>query len=179
MLRWYFVIVVALVVIGSLLGRNTASMPANDHLIITHAAAASAAPSGEAGPGGRQSINALDRSIELTRDEDGHFYANVQINGAPVRMLVDTGASIIALSRSDAQMAGIATSIGMNDVVGEGADGAVHGEQVMIERVTLGDKTVEGLPAIVLNSGGQSLLGQSFLSKFASVHIEEDKMVLR
>jgi predicted aspartyl protease len=49
----------------------------------------------------------------------------------------------------------------------------------MLDRVTLGDKTVEGIPAIVLNSGGQSLLGQSFLSKFASVHIEDDKMILR
>ena len=35
------------------------------------------------------------------------------------------------------------------------------------------------LPAIVLSNGGQSLLGQSFLSKFASVKIEGDKMVLR
>ena len=76
-------------------------------------------------------------------------------------------------------MAGIATSIGMNDVVGEGADGAVKGEAITIDRVTLGDKTVEALPAVVLNSGGQSLLGQSFLSRFASVHIEGDKMILR
>ena len=67
----------------------------------------------------------------------------------------------------------------MNDVVGQGADGAVKGEQVTIERVSLGDKIVEGVPAIVLSSGGQSLLGQSFLSKFESVKIEGDKMVLR
>jgi clan AA aspartic protease (TIGR02281 family) len=67
----------------------------------------------------------------------------------------------------------------MNDVIGHGADGAIKGENVMLDRVSLGDKTVERLPAIVLNSGNQSLLGQSFLSKFASVTMRGDKMVLR
>ena len=43
----------------------------------------------------------------------------------------------------------------------------------------LGDKIGENVPAIILNRGGQSLLGQSFLSKFASVKIEGDKMILR
>ncbi|HET7281102.1 MAG TPA: TIGR02281 family clan AA aspartic protease [Sphingomicrobium sp.] len=128
---------------------------------------------------GSQSINALDQEIELTRDSNGYFYADVQINGAPVHMVVDTGATVIALSRDDARAAGIATSIGMNDVVGQGADGVVKGEQVSLDRVTLGGKTVEGVPAVVLSSGGQSLLGQSFLDKFASVKIEGDKMVLR
>jgi aspartyl protease family protein len=126
-----------------------------------------------------QSINALDQEIELTRDSNGYFYADVQINGAPVHMVVDTGATVIALSRDDARAAGIATSIGMNDIVGQGADGVVKGEQVSLDRVTLGGKTVEGVPAVVLSSGGQSLLGQSFLDKFASVKIEGDKMVLR
>jgi aspartyl protease family protein len=126
-----------------------------------------------------QSNNELDRSIELIRDRNGYFYADVQINGAPVHMVVDTGATVVALSRDDARMAGVATSIGMNDVVGQGADGDVKGEEVTLDRVALGDKTVERVPAIVLSSGSQSLLGQSFLSKFASVQIEGDRMLLR
>ena len=173
MLRWYLVIIVVAGFAASLLGRLPESRPPSNPVIMTGPAPA------KADPGSGQSINELDRSIELTRNENGYFYADVQINGAPVHMLVDTGATVIALSREDARMAGIATSIGMNDVVGEGADGAVKGEEVRIDRVTLGDKTVEALPAIVLNSGGQSLLGQSFLSRFASVHIEGDKMILR
>jgi clan AA aspartic protease (TIGR02281 family) len=67
----------------------------------------------------------------------------------------------------------------MNDVVGEGADGAVHGEYVKLDRVELGPLTASGLDAVVLNSGTQSLLGQSFLSKYSSVQIEGDRMVLR
>jgi aspartyl protease family protein len=124
-------------------------------------------------------VTTTEGTVELSRNDDGHFYADVQINGTPVHMLVDTGASVIALSRDDAQSAGIATSIGMNDVVGEGADGDVHGQVVKIDRMELGPKTVQGLDGIVLNAGGQSLLGQSFLAKFDSVEIHGDTMVLR
>jgi aspartyl protease family protein len=132
----------------------------------------------EARRANQPTVTTTDGTVELDRDDDGHFYADVQINGSPVHMLVDTGASVIALSRDDARSAGIATSIGMNDVVGEGADGDVYGETVKIDRMELGPKTVEGLDGIVLNSGSQSLLGQSFLAKFDSVEIHGDKMVL-
>ena len=118
-------------------------------------------------------------TVELERSADGHFYANVEINGASVRALIDTGASAIALSREDALSAAVPTSIGMPNVVGRGADGEVFGEQVLLERVALGHQTAENMPAIVLNSGEQTLLGQSFLSKFGSVEIRGDRMVLR
>lgn len=125
---------------------------------------------------------ASDRSpdaIELKRDYNGHFYADVEINGSPVRVLVDTGATGIALSRDDAQRAGLAVSAGMFNVIGQGADGDVHGEYVTLDRVSLGDTTVESVPAVVLDSGEQSLLGQSFLSKFETVEIKGDTMLLR
>jgi predicted aspartyl protease len=67
----------------------------------------------------------------------------------------------------------------MNDVVGEGADGAIHGEFAQLDRVELGPLSAERLGAVILNNGQQSLLGQSFLSKFDSVQIEGDRMVLR
>jgi aspartyl protease family protein len=177
MLRMYLIILFGVGVGASLLGRlpQQSSSAARESITVPFPAAATDSPS----IGGRQSVNEMDRSIELTRDANGYFYADVQINGAPVHMVVDTGATVIALSRDDAQMAGLATSIGMNDVIGQGADGVVKGEQVTLDRVTLGDKTVEAVPAIVLSNGGQSLLGQSFLTKFASVKIEGDKMVLR
>lgn len=124
-------------------------------------------------------VDHLDGSLTLQREANGHFYADVTINGTPVHMLVDTGASGIALSRDDARSAGVATSIGMNDVVGQGADGAVRGEWINLERVELGPVSASGLPAIVLNSGEQSLLGQAFLGKFAAVEIHGDTMVLR
>jgi aspartyl protease family protein len=120
-----------------------------------------------------------DGSIEIDRSANGHFYADVLINGASITALVDTGASGIALSREDARKAGIALSIGMPDVIGQGADGDVRGEFVKLNSVALGGKTVENMDAMVLNSGEQSLLGQDFLSKFESVEISGDTMVLR
>jgi aspartyl protease family protein len=124
-------------------------------------------------------VASLDGAIVLQRSENGHFYADVAVNGVPVHMLVDTGASGIALSQQDARSAGIATSIGMNDVVGQGAGGSVHGDFVTIDRISLGSKTVEQMPALVLSGGEQSLLGQSFLKQFASVEIHGDTMTLR
>jgi len=120
-----------------------------------------------------------DGALDIPRSDNGHFYADVDVNGTKLHMLIDTGATGIALSREDARSAGIATSIGMNDVVGEGADGSVHGEVVMVDRLSLGSVKAEAMPAIVLNSGGQSLLGQEFLAKFASVEIHGDTMTLK
>jgi aspartyl protease family protein len=125
------------------------------------------------------SSSGMSRGIELERSANGHFYADVEINGVPVHALVDTGASGIALSRDDARRAGLAISAGMFDVVGEGADGDVHGEHVRLDRVSLGSTTAQDLPAIVLDSGDTTLLGQSFLSKFESVEIRGDRMALR
>jgi aspartyl protease family protein len=122
---------------------------------------------------------AMGDALTLSRQADGHFYADVQVNGTPVRMLVDTGASGIALSRADARRAGLGISIGMPNIVGQGAGGAVKGEYVTLDRVSLGGASASAVPAVVLDGGGQSLLGQSFLGRFASVEIRGDRLVLR
>lgn len=179
MVRWYLMIATALVFVGSMLGRGHDSARPGTGMMTAAPGRAAGSAASEGHSPSPVSSDPLNRSVELTRDENGYFYADVLINGAHLHMLVDTGATVIALSRNDAQMAGLPTAISMNDIVGEGADGVVKGQEVTLDRVTLGDKTAEGLPAIVLSSGGQSLLGQSFLSKFSSVHIEGDKMILR
>ena len=174
MLRAYLVIIVAVAIAASLVSRAPPVQPppAQQEVQLV------SPPRGnEAQP--EQIAVSLDGAVVLQRSENGHFYADVEINGVPVHMLVDTGASGIALSRDDARKAAIATSIGMNDVVGQGADGSVHGEWVTIDRMTLGPKTVEQAPALVLNGGQQSLLGQAFLKQFASVEIHGDTMTLR
>ena len=117
--------------------------------------------------------------VTLERQSDGHFYAEAQVNGMPVNFLVDTGASGIALTREDAQRAGIPVSQGMGEVVGSGASGEVRGEFVTLDRINLGIKEARGVNAAVLYGGDQSLLGQSFLSQFGTVSIEGDRMVLR
>ena len=117
--------------------------------------------------------------LVLERRGDGHFYADVEVNGVPISMLVDTGASAVALSAEDARRAGIATTIGMSEVIGEGAGGAVQGDIVTIDRIRLGDTEKSGVTAAVLKGGSTSLLGQSFLREFDQVEISGDRMHLR
>ena len=118
-------------------------------------------------------------AVVLQREGDGHFYADTEINGQKVRMLVDTGATAIALSRDDARRAGVGISIAMPEVVGKGASGDVHGEIVTLDRVALGGAEAENVAAVVLDDGEMSLLGQSFLARFDSVEIKGDRMVLK
>ncbi len=119
------------------------------------------------------------QAVVLEREGDGHFYADTEINGQKVRMLVDTGATAIALSRDDARRAGVGISIAMPEVVGKGASGDVHGEIVTLDRVALGGAEAENVAAVVLDDGEMSLLGQSFLARFDSVEIKGDRMVLK
>jgi aspartyl protease family protein len=171
----YLTFIIAIAMISAILSRPSQHRTPSPQAIAGNADASSEnenAASAESAP-------SPDGAIELERNSDGHFYADVQINGTTAHMLVDTGASEIALSREDARRAGVATSIGMNDVIGRGADGDVHGDVVTLDRVELGGMKAEKMQAMVLNGGDQSLLGQSFLSQFKSVQIEGDKMVLR
>lgn len=174
MSRTYLIGVVAVGIFGSVLTSGTSQPTENENKV-----AANPDHSYDRYPSSSSSSEIAGDAITLERSYDGHFYADVEINGAIVHALVDTGASGIALSRDDARKAGLAPSIGMPGVVGEGADGAVHGEYVTLDRVTLGGKTETGMEAIILNSGGQTLLGQSFLSHFASIEMRGDQMVLR
>lgn len=170
----YLVILVVIGIGASMMsGAKRASPSAQPDVLVV-------SPDASRAEGAVQNVASLDDgSVQLQRNANGHFYADVDMNGAQVHMLVDTGATGIALSRDDARKAGIATSIGMNDIVGQGADGSVHGEYVTVDKMSLGGKTVEHMNAIVLNSGDQSLLGQAFLAQFASVEIHGDTMTLR
>ena len=116
----------------------------------------------------------------LTRQPDGHFYAELQVNGHPVRFLVDTGASGIALTREDAESAGIAVDPARFEVVASGASGPVRGQRIRIDDLRLDLTQATGVDAAVLDDGlDVSLLGQSFLSRYATVQIEGDRMTLR
>lgn len=126
-----------------------------------------------------QSIEPGSGSITLERENDGHFYAEARVNGAPVRFLIDTGASGIALDEADARSAGLAFDPAQSEVIGTGPSGQVRGHFVRLNRVELGLKSVSDSPAVILEGGDRSLLGQSFLSQFGSVEIHDDTMVLR
>lgn len=169
--RAYLIVIVAGGMMGSMCTRDRPAIQSGIEPGRVEAYASDASPS--------ESTSTPSDALTLERSADGHFYADVQINGTNVRMLVDTGASGVALSREDARSAGIATSISMPNVIGEGASGEVRGELITIDRMNLGGTSVESVGAVVLDKGGISLLGQGFLRHFDSVEIKDDRMVLR
>ncbi|MBB5708270.1 retropepsin-like aspartic protease family protein [Sphingopyxis panaciterrulae] len=118
--------------------------------------------------------------VRLDRAGDSHFYAEAEINGQPMRMLVDSGASIIALTRRDAEAAGI--DVDALPVAGSAATagGVVPVRPVMLDSVDVGGIAVRGVAAAVLDADmGVSLLGQSYLARLDTVNVEGDTMTLR
>ena len=173
--RIYLLLIAAMGLFGALAGTLERRGSAPGAVEAGEASATTTA----AAPSASYAAAASGNALVLERRGDGHFDADVEVNGVPISMLVDTGASSVALSADDARRAGIATTIGMNDVIGEGAGGQVHGESVTIERIRLAGVEQSAVPAAVLKGGSTSLLGQSFLRDFDSVEISGDRMSLR
>lgn len=113
----------------------------------------------------------------LTRAADGHFYVEAQVNGAHVRFIVDTGATMVALTPADAQRAGIALPSERARALGAG--GEIEVIPVTIERIALGPLEARNVRGAVAEDLPASLLGQSFLSEIGSVEMRGDRMVLR
>lgn len=119
-------------------------------------------------------------TVTLPRARDGHFYTEAQVNGARVRFLVDSGASVVALTRADAQAAGLGASAGEFTALAVTAGGDVGMKPVEVDRIAIGPLVAEDVPAFVSKGElGVSLLGQSFLRRIGKVEIERDEMRLR
>jgi len=117
--------------------------------------------------------------VVLSRNDDGHFYAEVASDSGSVMMLVDTGATTVALTGNDAAMMGIDWPSDRVRVIGRGASGDVYGVPVTLERIEVGGIEARGVQAVVVPEGlDVSLLGQSFLSKVNRVEVSGDEMVL-
>lgn len=115
----------------------------------------------------------------LLREANGHFFAEADVNYGRVRFLVDTGATEIALAEDDARRIGLAIDPSRYAQVGQGASGPVMGQVVQLDWISVDGKRVEAMPAVVIQGGDTSLLGQSFLARLESVRIEGDRMILR
>ena len=101
----------------------------------------------------------------LQADERGHFIAQGMINGSPVRMLVDTGASLIALPAAEAKRMGIDYLRGSRATVST-ANGVVPVYRVRLDTVRIGELELNQVDALVQEQGLPiALLGMSFLNR--------------
>ena len=127
---------------------------------------------GRAGPadGGGQ-------RIVLTADGQGHFMPPGQINGKAVQFMVDTGATNVILSESDARRINLPFEQGQRVRVST-ANGMVVGHLLQLDRVRVGDVQAYGVAAVVLPQPmPYVLLGNSFLNRF-QMQRQNDQLVL-
>ena len=120
------------------------------------------------------------RETVLEREGNGHFYTHAKVNDAElVHFVVDTGATVVALTVDDAKRLGIPFDPAEFTVVGEGASGLVRGKDVMLKSVEVDGKRVENVRGVILEGSRLSLLGQAYLSRMGEVEMSGDYMVLK
>ena len=120
------------------------------------------------------------RTVELKAGAYGHFHARAEINGQPISVMVDTGASIVALSFEDAQAIGLYVRDSDFTHRVSTANGYARIVPVTIDRITVGDIMVRDVSGAVMEAGklGTTLLGMSFLSRLQRVDIRSGMLVL-
>jgi aspartyl protease family protein len=151
--------------IGGWLDRGTSAPSKQPE---TRAAVAAPAPSSGA------------RSVSIGRDHRGHFQANGRVDGRSVSFMVDTGASVIALTEREAARLGIRPV--RNDYTAQvrTANGSVRAAPVTLNSVDIGGLVVRDVRALVVPGGalGENLLGLSYLTRLKRFEYSNNKLVL-
>lgn len=122
------------------------------------------------------------REVTISRGPGGTYVARVAINGArPVPMLVDTGASALVLTDTDARRAGIKVDELSFTVPVQTANGQAMTASATVESVSVGPITERNVRTLVARPGAlsSSLLGHTFLDRLESYEVRGGRMVLR
>ena len=134
-------------------------------------------------PGSPLSITNADGSVAVVLDKlaNGHFEVDAQVNGAPVRMMIDTGATTTVMTAKDAARAGIETSTLNFQVPVSTANGQALAARAVIQEIRVGAIDRRSMPVLVAAEGmlQQSLLGMNFIGTLSGFDIRGDRMTLR
>lgn len=124
-------------------------------------------------------VRAPANEMVLRPGRGGHYYVTADVGGAEIRFLVDTGASLIALSADDAERIGLdPESLDYNGVV-QTANGTTRVAPITLDEVRIGQLEVDRVEAIVSRAPmGTSLLGMSFLRRLEGYRVEDGNLVL-
>ena len=120
-------------------------------------------------------------SVTLPADSQGHFFVEPTVNGTRLRMMIDTGASLVVLSREEARQIGINPAAADFATRAATANGVVLVAPVVLKEVAIGEVTVRNVPAAVFpdNKLQIGLLGMSFLSKLSHFGVAGGRLVLK
>lgn len=125
----------------------------------------------------RQVVAGEETRIRLARD--GHFWINAEVNGERARFLVDTGATLTAVSEGVARRAGLEARPGGGLVRIVTANGAVPAQLTRIETLTFGNVEADNIDAVIATTLGETnVLGMNFLSRLEGWRVEGDTLIL-
>lgn len=116
--------------------------------------------------------------LRIRRADDGHFWADAEVNGQPVRFMIDSGASVTTLSAAAAQAAGVEPSDDFGVMV-DTANGTVVMQRGSIARFRLGPIAREALAAHIAPNDMVNVIGMNLLSSLRGWGVEGDTLVLR
>jgi aspartyl protease family protein len=121
-----------------------------------------------------------ERIVRVAADSAGHFTLTGQIEGKTTRLVLDTGASIIALTHEDGERIGARPRPGAPKMRISTANGVVTADQVRLNNVRIGDIVVHDVEAVVMPKGALStnLLGMSFLKRIDKFTIDGSRLTL-
>lgn len=126
---------------------------------------------------GEQTVDGDTVRIRLA--PDGHFWVNGEINGVAKRLLVDSGATVTALSSETAAEAGVEVPDNGYPVMLRTANGVVPAKRGNIDRLSIGGLDAENLPVVVSPGfDGIDVLGMNFLSRLKSWRVEGRTLIL-
>ena len=121
---------------------------------------------------------ASSRTLVYHADRRGHFSLTATVNDAPLRLVVDTGASLVALTLDDARAAGIGRSELVFNQLTHTANGTVRFAPVILREIRIGQLSIDNVPAAVIETLDQSLLGMSFLKRLKSFEVREGALII-
>lgn len=159
-------IVLGVVMAGAMravLGPPPPAAPRSAAAVLARAAAASP-----------HAAKAPANTFVVAADAEGHFFVDASVNGAPVRFLVDTGASTVALTPADARAAGLAAAGSGEMLTISTAHGTATATPASLRTLRLGQLELEDVSAVVMDGSlPVSLLGMSFLSRLEGYRIRD------
>jgi aspartyl protease family protein len=118
-------------------------------------------------------------AVKLRMAADGHFWADVTINGTPVRMLVDSGATTTSVGMEAAKATGLNLDQNPIPVQIQTANGMVLAHTSSIDRLTLGPIVATDLRVDVAEEfGATNVLGMNFLSRLKSWRVDGGWLIL-
>ncbi|MCO5090259.1 TIGR02281 family clan AA aspartic protease [Bosea sp. (in: a-proteobacteria)] len=120
-------------------------------------------------------------TLAVAADYRGHYIVHPTVENYRIKMMVDTGASIVALTAADARALGISKDASSRSIMLGTANGTVVGFRTTLREIRLGDIVVRNVEAVVLpaHALSMSLLGNSFLGKLQGYEVQTGRMVLR